>query len=113
MASFHCILTGCPPPEVRWYHNGTLVEAGSKRIIDSSSIPVARITVCTLSIADVSATDLGNYQCFGNNTIGSTQSQIVQLKSHDGMFVVCVNKCILWHKSVGWPQVREFTYLLI
>lgn len=85
MAQFHCVLTGCPPPEVRWYHNGTLIETGNQRkrlVTNSFPFSQSQITVCTLSIAEVSATDIGNYQCFGNNTEGSIQSQIVQLKTH-------------------------------
>lgn len=88
-AMFRCVFTGCPIPDVSWYHNGTRIESDNKTKI--SSFPFQNIKVCSLAIERITTRDVGNYQCIGSNIKGNFSSQVVQLTMEHGM-CVCVIK---------------------
>lgn len=95
VAEFQCVFTGCPIPDVTWYHNGTLVQSDNKTEI--SDIPFHGLKLCSLRIDGVTTRDVGNYQCIGSNIKGNFSSQVVQLTvRHDGMYIRVITISRLW-----------------
>ena len=92
---FRCVFTGCPIPDVSWYHNGTLVQSDNKTEI--SNVPIHGLKLCSLRIDGVTTRDVGNYQCIGSNIKGNYSSQVVQLTvRHDGMYIRVITISRLW-----------------
>lgn len=74
---FVCVLTGCPIPDLAWYHNGVLLETRDPRY-SMDVVKSHRFTVGSLGILNVSDDDAGSYRCEGFNDAG-TASDSVQL----------------------------------
>lgn len=92
VAMFQCVFTGCPIPDVSWYHNGTRIQNDNKTKI--RDIPFRGLKLCSLMIDGVTTRDVGNYQCIGSNIKGNLSSQVVQLTMrHNGM---CICVITLW-----------------
>lgn len=66
-----CAASGDPSPMISWEHNGVTVDTDD-----------ARVTVLpngTLIIAMVMMSDMGDYQCFATNALGTVESDVVLL----------------------------------
>ena len=77
-ASFLCVLTGCPSPNVTWFHNNSVVLPGG-RVEYEFSVTSHSVTFCHLTITNVSEADIGIYKCVGNNPGGSDMSEDADL----------------------------------
>jgi len=56
-ASFKCVASGDPKPNITWYKGGVLLQHGGRYIV----------TAETLSISRTVAADAGEYQCHVTN----------------------------------------------
>ena len=70
--NFTCQATGEPVPNISWYFNGVMINVSdtNKYMIMSTSINTTT-TENTLTIYDVTSSDVGNYPCFASNVIGN------------------------------------------
>ena len=75
LATFTCQATGEPVPTIIWYINGVMVNVSdtSKYMIMSTSIN-ATTTENSLSVYNVTSSDVGTYTCNATNTLGSDSS---------------------------------------
>lgn len=76
-ATFLCVFTGCPSPNVTWFHNNSVVPPGGR--VEYDLYVQHSVTVCHLTITNVSEADRGMYKCVGNNPGGSATSEYVGL----------------------------------
>ena len=72
VANFTCQAIGEPAPNISWYFNGTMINESDTskyrielRLINSTT------TEKTLTVYNVTSSDVGTYTCNVNNTIGS------------------------------------------
>lgn len=75
---FTCVFSGCPAPDVTWFHKNTALTHGGR--VDYEQYILPRITVCHLKISNVSEEDTGTYKCVGGNDAGNSSSGLVDLK---------------------------------
>ena len=75
---FSCVFTGCPPPNVTWFHNDTVLLPGGRVAVEVYMHH--RLTICHLTINNVSETDTGPYMCVGDNVGGNSSSNTVDLQ---------------------------------
>ena len=75
---FMCVLTGCPSPNVTWFHNDSVVQPGG-RVEYEVHVTSHSVTLCHLTISNVSEADIGLYKCVGNNPGGSDMSEYADL----------------------------------
>ena len=78
---FTCVFSGCPAPNVTWFHKGTALEHGGRVIYEQHQ--QHRLTICQLNISNVSEEDTGTYKCVGGNLAGNTSSELVGLQLMD------------------------------
>ena len=72
--TFSCQATGEPVPTISWYFNGVMInELDADKYIVSSSISGA-VVKSFLTILNTQSSDVGTYNCFAENSIGSDQS---------------------------------------
>ena len=76
-ASFSCVFIGCPSPNVTWFRDDTLLLPGGR--VEYELYIQHRITVCHLTIKNVSEADKGLYKCVGDNPGGNASSDFVDL----------------------------------
>lgn len=77
-ATFLCVLTGCPSPNVTWFHNDAVIQPGG-RVEYDLQITSHTVTFCELTISNVSEADIGVYKCVGDNPGGSDMSEDADL----------------------------------
>ena len=91
--TFLCQAMGEPVPDIRWYFNGVMINVSdnsSKYMIVSSSLNITT-TENTLTVYNVTSSDVGTYTCNSSNFIGSvTSSGILTVTSK-----LCTFKYIL------------------
>ena len=70
--SFTCQATGEPVPNISWYFNGVMINVSdtNKYIIMSTSINTTT-TENTLTVYNVTSSDVGSYLCMATNVLGS------------------------------------------
>jgi len=70
-----CQATGEPVPNISWYFNDAIINVSdtSKYMITSTSINVTT-TENTLTVYNVTSSDVGTYTCNATNTLGSAIS---------------------------------------
>ncbi len=73
-----CVLTGCPSPNVTWFHNNSVVQPGG-RVEYELERKSHSITFCYLRISNLSEADIGLYKCVANNPGGSDMSDYADL----------------------------------
>ena len=75
MASFTCQATGKPVPSIIWYFTDVMINVSdtSKYMIMSTSINTTT-TENTLTVYNVTSSDVGTYTCNATNTLGSATS---------------------------------------
>ena len=72
LATFTCQATGEPVPTISWYFNDVMINVSdtSKYMIMSTLINTTA-TENTLTVYNVTSSDVGTYTCNATNTIGS------------------------------------------
>ena len=86
-ATFACVFTGYPPPNVTWERNGNLLQRGSRIQIHEMGNSITGRT-STLTVTDTTVEDTGNYICNASNSRGYKLSDSVLL-TVQGMTSVC------------------------
>ena len=74
--TFLCQALGEPVPDISWYFNGVMINVSdnsSKYMIMSRSLNIT-ITENTLTVYNVTSSDVGTYTCNSTNFIGSSTS---------------------------------------
>ena len=74
--TFLCEAVGEPVPDISWYFNDVMVNVSdnsSKYMIDSRSLNITT-TENTLTVYNVTSSDVGTYTCNASNIIGSVSS---------------------------------------
>ena len=74
--TFLCQAVGEPVPEISWYFNGVMINVSdnnSKYMIVSRSLNITT-TENTLTVYNVTSSDVGTYTCNSSNIIGSVTS---------------------------------------
>ena len=61
--TFPCSVSGNPPPKLKWYFNGAMIEGDDQRVIDMDGQ--------RLTISSPVEEDSGMYQCFAENESGT------------------------------------------
>ena len=81
---FLCQSVGEPVPDISWYFNGVMINVSdnsSKYMIVSRSLNITT-TENTLTVYNVTSSDVGTYTCNSSNIIGSvTSSRILTVTS--------------------------------
>ena len=75
-ATFLCQAVGEPVPDISWYFNGVIINVSdnsSKYMTMSRSLNITT-TENTLTVYNVTSSDVGTYACNSSNIIGSTTS---------------------------------------
>ena len=82
--TFLCQSVGEPVPDISWYFNGVMINVSdnsSKYMIVSRSLNITT-TENTLTVYNVTSSDVGTYTCNSTNIIGSvTRSGILSVTS--------------------------------
>ena len=82
--TFLCQAVGKPVPVISWYFNGVMINVSdnsSKYMIVSRSLNITT-TESTLTVHNVTSSDVGTYTCNSSNIIGSiTSSGILTVTS--------------------------------
>ena len=82
--TFICQAVGEPVPDISWYFNGVMINVSdnsSKYMIVSRSLNITT-TENTLTVYNVTSSDVGTYTCNSSNIIGSsTSSEILTVTS--------------------------------
>ena len=74
--TFLCQTVGEPIPDISWYFNGVMINVSdnsSKYMIVSRSLNITT-TENTLTVYNVTSSDVGTYTCNSSNIIGSVTS---------------------------------------
>ena len=74
--TFLCQSVGEPVPDISWYFNGVMINVSdnsSKYMIVSRSLNITT-TENTLTVYNVTSSDVGTYTCNSSNIIGSVTS---------------------------------------
>ena len=71
-ATTACQATGEPVPNISWYFNGVMINVSdtNKYMIMSTSLNTTA-TENTLTVYNVTSSDVGNYTCFASNAVGN------------------------------------------
>ena len=94
--TFSCQAVGEPVPDISWYFNGVMINVSdnsSKYMIMSRSLNITT-TENTLTVYNVTSSDVGTYTCNSSNIIGSvTSSGILTVTSK--FYTMYTNKIIV------------------
>ena len=74
--TFSCQVVGEPVPDISWYFNGAKINVSdnsSKYMIMSKSLNITT-TENTLTVYNVTSSDVGTYTCSSSNIIGNVTS---------------------------------------
>ena len=74
--TFLCQAVGEPVPDISWYFNGVMINVSdnsSKYMIMSRSLNITT-TENTLTVYNVTSSDVGTYTCNSSNFVGSVTS---------------------------------------
>ena len=74
--SFPCQAVGEPVPDISWYFNDVMINVSdnnTKYMIVSRSLNITT-TENTLTVYNVTSSDVGTYTCNASNIIGSTKT---------------------------------------
>jgi hypothetical protein len=68
--SLVCTARGQPMPDIKWLHNGHIVDKGIGSVVRSSVADRSSVEDHTLSLQQVEITDAGKYTCLASNVAG-------------------------------------------
>ena len=92
--TFLCQAVGEPVPDISWYFNDVMINVSdnsSKYMIMSRSLNITT-TENTLTVYNVTSSDVGTYTCDASNYIGNvTKSEILTVNSK---FLYCISLVI-------------------
>ena len=78
-ASFQCIGTGIPAPNINWYRNESLIIASDRFTMSTSTYlndsTLVYVVISALNITQAVESDSGNYTCSANNTVDNVAEQ--------------------------------------
>ena len=75
-ANFSCLAVGEPVPDISWYFNDVMINVSdnsSKYTIVSRSLNITT-TENTLTVYNVTSSDVGTYTCTASNVVGNDTS---------------------------------------
>ncbi|XP_069698018.1 hemicentin-1-like isoform X2 [Periplaneta americana] len=72
-ASLVCTTRGNPKPDIKWLHNGRIVEKGTTSVASNSLGDRSSIEEHTLFLQKVEIPDAGKYTCLASNIAGVTE----------------------------------------
>ena len=111
--TFSCQAVGEPIPDISWYFNGAMINVSdnsSKYMIMSRSLNITT-TENTLTVYNVTSSDVGTYTCNSSNIIGSvTSSRILTVTSKfctTYIHKIIVATCILKYICIYYAGVAE------
>ena len=91
--TFLCQAVGEPVPDISWYFNGAMINVldnSSKYMIMSRSLNITT-TENTLTVYNVTSSDVGTYTCNSSNFIGSViSSEILTVTSKFSNKTICI-----------------------
>jgi hypothetical protein len=68
--SLICTTRGSPKPDIKWLHNGRIVEKGINYVASNSLSDRSSVEENTISLQQVEITDAGKYTCLASNVAG-------------------------------------------
>ena len=71
--TFLCKAVGEPVPDISWYFNGVMINNNSSKYMIMSRLNITT-TENTLTVYNVTSSDVGTYTCNSSNMIGSVTS---------------------------------------
>ena len=87
-----CLFTGCPVPNVTWFHFDESIHSDGRRQVlkdhfNEHLTSSSGYTLCLLKIQRLSMEDVGEYRCVGENSEGNASSDptIVEIINTAGM----------------------------
>ena len=90
--TFLCETTGEPVPDISWYFNGVMINVSdnsSKYMIVSRSLNITT-TENTLTVYNVTSSDVGTYTCNSSNIIGIVTSSGILTVTSKFKYVFCL-----------------------
>ena len=99
---FSCVFSGCPPPNVTWFHNDSAISPGGR--VTSIVHPSHSLTICHLDISDVLDVDVGLYKCVGENPGGVKSSANVELRLDSDVSTNAARRKRSEDDVSSWPE---------
>ena len=113
--TFLCQAVGEPVPDISWYLNGVMINVSdnsSKYMIMSRSLNITT-TENTLTVYNVTSSDVGTYTCNSSNIIGSvTNSGTLTVTSKFSIYASKNKICTLTSVLAWLSYSIEHTYNL-
>lgn len=76
--TLHCVLQGCPVPEVEWVHNDAVLEVVDDRITTEVTKSHG-LVIGYLTISSLTESDSGSYYCHGTSSAGNISTDSANL----------------------------------
>ena len=90
--TFFCQAVGEPVPDISWYFNDVVINVSdnsSKYMIVSRSLNITT-TENTLTVYNVTSSDVGTYTCNASNIIGSVTSSGILTVTSEFLYILTV-----------------------
>lgn len=101
--SFDCVVIGKPPPSVRWYKDGKLLEENDHYMINEDQEGCHQLIITT-----VLPTDMGVYRCTAENSSGIAATK-AELRVDSKRSRICSKHTIVFQILVRWgPLPMEY-----
>jgi hemicentin len=68
--SLMCTTRGNPKPDIKWLHNGRIIEKGIDHVVSNSLSDRSSVEEHTISLHQVKIMDAGKYTCLASNVAG-------------------------------------------
>lgn len=105
--SFDCVVIGKPPPTVRWYKDGKLLEENDHYMINED------LEGChQLIITSVLPTDMGVYRCTAENSSGITATK-AELRVDSKRALISLSDTVMFNTLLkSWYRINYSKRLL-
>jgi len=114
-ATFSCKSVGEPIPDIFWNLNGIMInisDSSWKYMIMSRSLNITTIEN-TLTVYNVTSSDVGTYTCNSSNIIGSITSFGILTVTSKILCYLIISQAICDCLSENWPSLHNYKYLEI